>query len=122
MVLFICNDLFFQPQVQQAAKSAQLTLVSRPNLDAATQWLEALEGDTLQALIVDLKTVGDIATLAAFFQLAKTRSNGSLASVAYGPHVKVELLQAATDAGFQQVLTQGQFNRDVRNVLQQMAG
>jgi hypothetical protein len=63
-------------------------------------------------IVVDLKIVADPATLSPFLQTCRHLiSDCPFRSLAYGPHVHVELLSAAEAAGFDRVMTQGQFDR-----------
>lgn len=120
MVLFVCNDLMFVSRVQQTARSAGVTLVTRPSIAAALSWLET-EGNQLGGVVVDLKGVADTATLKQLTSALQSEGeaiSGSL--LAFGPHVKTELLQAASDAGFQNVWTQGQFDRGMQGWFSQL--
>ena len=57
-------------------------------------------------VVIDLETPGAIDAIAGF-------KGAGRSVVAFGPHVKVNLLEAARAAGADQVLTRGQATRDL---------
>lgn len=123
VVLFVCSDLMFVSRVQQAARRQAVELTTRSSLSAATQWLNSSDSVTLQAMVVDLKGVSDLAllaTLVAAYQTSSPSDAPAVKCLAFGPHVKVDLLEGAREAGFE-VLTQGQFDRSVESIFASLA-
>jgi hypothetical protein len=63
-------------------------------------------------LVVDLKAITDPTELFSLVEAVRTACQGrGLRTLAYGPHVHETWLAAAGDAGFETVMTQGQFDR-----------
>lgn len=110
MLLAVTNDLMATAPIEHAAR--QLGQACR---SATTSQLAGLELSELPQLVVlDLTATSDISgTVAAIQRVASTETP----IVAFGPHVHEATLQAAEDAGCVQVLTRGQFHRDMLAVL-----
>lgn len=111
----------FVSRVQQVARRQGVELITRPSMAAATTWLEAQReseksaGVELRVLIVDLKGVADPSKLSPLVRACGQEVVDNAAPVhclAFGPHVKVDLLESARQAGFE-VMTQGQFDRNL---------
>ena len=111
-VAFLTSDLLFQSRVASIASSGGLRLVA----DRTPEKLAAKLADDsdVQLVIVDLTL--DLSDLAAAIDLLKMRCPQAM-TVAYGPHVHEVKLQRAIDAGFDQVMTRGQFDRQMLSLL-----
>ncbi len=122
MIVYITRDLMFSSRVRPIAAGLGLTLkVASGWEDGFQKWQQAaadsngsVAGQLQPAavLVVDLKVVGDLSELA--FWLPKFREAAGehpLRALAYGPHVHEAHLAAAKQAGFDAVMTQGQFDR-----------
>lgn len=109
MLLAVTNDLMATAPIEHAAR--QLGASCRT---ASTSQLAGLElPEAPQLVVLDLSATSDIpGTVAAIRQAA-----GEAPIVAFGPHVHEATLQAAAEAGCAQVLTRGQFHRDMVAVL-----
>ncbi|GAB5405629.1 MAG: hypothetical protein Aurels2KO_38600 [Aureliella sp.] len=113
-VLLISKDLFFAPIVRSAAEQFDATLVVGLNPDS--QKVIDLPADSIAVCIVDLSGIGssDVA------QTAQDLSGRFPAArlVAFAPHVHAAKLKAASESGFDPVLSRGQ----VSSVLPQLFG
>ena len=107
MLVYACNDLLFASKIQAATRAAGV--VSRParSGEMLTARLDRVDDGkanaTVAAVWVDLEREDalDLVALAAG-HAARPRV------LAFGPHVEVERLRAAADAGAE-VLTRGRF-------------
>lgn len=99
-VIMLSGDLMFASRVKSAAQNAGLQF----QLGGA---LPAGDLAAVRYVILDLSTRGGMSSAIAG-QCAERCPNARL--IAYGPHVHVEKLQAAREAGIGMVITNGQFN------------
>lgn len=118
MVLYVASDLIWATRIKATAED--LGLPARPvrSLDM----LEARLGDSpVRGLIADLETP-ELA-LAAIRRLrtppANERERG-VRVVAFGPHLHKDALQAARDAGADEVLPRGAFDHALPDILTRM--
>lgn len=97
--LFVSSDLFssaqFASAIRQAGVDVQTALAPPASLDA-----------DCGAAVFDLETAGAIDAIAAL-------AGSGRPVIAFGPHVKVGLLDDAQRAGAKAVLTRGQAMRDL---------
>lgn len=109
-IVLLATDLMLSSTVSGYAASAGATFKAA---SAAAEAAEHVAGNENVLLLVDLGCPGlDVIALAAAIPESTLRS-----AVAYGPHVHVQKLQAATDAGFGQVLSRGQFSAQVGRII-----
>lgn len=102
-VLFVSGDLFIGSRVRGAIESGGWTL---DVVASGAMAVERLQGDAGYRLaLVDLETPG-----VRIGELMAARSGNEPAVIAYGPHVHEKRLEAAREAGCDQVLTRGQFD------------
>ena len=111
MIVFLTQDLMFSSRASGAAERLGVELVAVATAAAA---LEKCEAEPVRLVLIDLTLPGlDLATLAA--QLKASPSTPKLC--AYAPHVHENRLDAARQAGCDQVLTRGQFNAQLDAIL-----
>jgi CheY-like chemotaxis protein len=110
MVILLANDLMFASRFHSVAGAVGVD--SQTALTPA-QAIAALETGGVKAVCVDLELPGlnliDLVTTA--------RGCGDAAVIAYGPHVHTQRLEAAQAAGCDQVLSRGQFDRSLPELL-----
>jgi CheY-like chemotaxis protein len=103
-------DLMFASRVSGAARGLGVDV---PSVGSSAALLSRLDADT-RLVVLDLGTPGlDVAALAP----AIREKSPSAAIVAYAPHVHEQRLSAARDAGCDEVLTRGQFNAAMEQLL-----
>ncbi len=106
-VLLVSADLFLGSRVRGAADAVGRTIDVAASGDAA---IERLDAGDYRLILIDLETPRlDVGAL--------RQSSGGTPMVAYGPHVRVPLLESARQAGCDEVLTRGQFDASMREVL-----
>jgi DNA-binding NarL/FixJ family response regulator len=110
-VLFLSTDLVFSSRLTAAGQRLSVPVSAVSSLDAAVARLKA---ETAGLVILDL-SAGNSDVVNTVARLRETR--GDVAIIAYAPHVHEELLRAATQAGCDQVLTRGQFNARMDEIL-----
>lgn len=106
MLIFLSADLMFASRFHATAADAN---VETQGALSAQQALSAIERGGVTGVCVDLETPGLDVT--AFVTAA--RQHGPIAIVAYGPHVHEQRLAAAQKAGCDRVLSRGQFDRQL---------
>jgi CheY-like chemotaxis protein len=115
-VLFLSSDLVFSSRLAAAGKRLGMAVSAVSTIDAA---VDRVEGNAIELVICDLSAPGAEAQ-ALVARLRRLRPN--LAIVAYAPHVHEDRLRAAAEAGCNEVLTRGQFDRQMDDILTRYAG
>ncbi len=119
MIVYLAADLIWATKIKGVAD--QLGLACRPTRDP--EMLQARLADSpVRALIVDLDAPDvalDLIRLAREHE-AKTEAPG-IRVLAFGPHVETQLFQAARDAGADEVLARGVFDRNLPDLLLKLA-
>ena len=114
-LFYLTNDLMFSSRVTGFAQ--QLGLALRMIGSLAGLLTEA-QTTGCQFVLLDLALPG----IDPRQTVAEIRTNFPTAKiVAYGPHVHEELLQAAAEAGCEEVLSRGQFHQQIERVLRTYA-
>lgn len=107
-VVMITNDLMFSSRVSVAAKQQELPFKSVSDLSAAISHPE------LQLLLIDLETRGlKLDELAASVRSLEVQPH----TVAFAKHGRVDLLKQARELELDEVLTRGQFDQRVPDIL-----
>jgi CheY-like chemotaxis protein len=111
MVLFFSSDLVFSSRLAGAGQRLGMQVSAVSSLDAAAA---RVNGDSVRLVILDLSS----ANVDPQVVVARLReSQPALAVIAYAPHVHEDRLRAAADAGCNEVLTRGQFDRQMEDLL-----
>lgn len=111
--IFISKDVFFWPVVKAAAAEVgcELTIASKLNDPKLAQ---QASGD-VSCCMIDLAAV-DLADLPGIVENLRS-TYGQLTIIGFASHVHEARLSAAQDAGFDQVLSRGQFSSRVTEYL-----
>jgi CheY-like chemotaxis protein len=109
-VLLVSGDLLFGSRVRAAAESLGMSCRMAPaGVSALTQLAEA----RWQVVLVDLETPG--LSLPQLLQRAAAACRAGV--IAYAPHVRHGVLESARQAGCPVVLTRGQFDAQLPELL-----
>jgi DNA-binding NarL/FixJ family response regulator len=111
--LVISTDLLFADSLCQRAQFQGKSLEMR-SADAASDFPDA---DEVSLLLIDLSSLK--ANVVDGIEALKRRF-GRARVVAFGPHVHEALLDSATKAGCDEVLTRGQMNQFAQRYLDQL--
>jgi ActR/RegA family two-component response regulator len=113
-ILFLTRDLVFSSRV--AGSAARLDMALQTAGTAA--WLYDLVRVATRpaVVIVDLDST-EGGNLAKLIEMLRATATPPRAIIAYGPHVQEDRLAAAKAAGCDEVLTRGQFNATMDDVL-----
>ncbi|MEO0475117.1 MAG: hypothetical protein AAF085_03975 [Planctomycetota bacterium] len=118
MIVYCCADLIFATKVRSTCDA--LGAVSRParNAEMLQKRLDQVEdgkpNGPVALLLIDLD-VGE----PALELIAQARSSDAkLPILAWGPHVAVDLLNAAGQAGASEVMTRGSFTAKLPEIIQ----
>jgi CheY-like chemotaxis protein len=112
-ILFLTTDLVFSSRVAGAAARAGLSLRTVASQTALLETAAAAQADLIVLLDLNSPSV-DPADIVPALRAAPHRPQ---AIIAYGPHVHEDRLAAATAAGCDEVLTRGEFNATMDDVL-----
>ena len=110
-ILLLSRDLMFPSRVRAIAEQEGLEVVT---VQSTEQLIERLENPGTELVLVDLTCPG---ISPREVQSAARQSDPGPRLVGFGPHVQEALLESARDAGFDQVLGNGEFNRMMASVL-----
>lgn len=124
MIVYFASDLLWASKIKAAADAAGIT--ARPV--RSVEMLEARLADSpVRGLVVDLDTPDIALTLierTRAWERASVKDPGSLEGaalrigiVAFGPHVDVENLRRAGEAGADRVLARGSFHGSIESIL-----
>jgi CheY-like chemotaxis protein len=112
-IIFLTTDLLFSSRVAGAAARAGLKL--RTAASCATLLDLTGAAEYIPIVLLDLNSPG--VEPADVVPALRALSNPPRAIIAYGPHVQEDRLAAAKAAGCDAVLTRGQFNASMDDVL-----
>ncbi|MEX1015362.1 MAG: hypothetical protein WDZ31_01350 [Phycisphaeraceae bacterium] len=125
MIVYCCADLIFATRIRATAEA--LGLVTRPVRDAEMlrKRLEQVDdgtpgrpNDPVTALMLDLDAGEPALPL-----IKQTKQHDpTIPVIAFGPHVAVDLLDAAKQQGADVVLPRGAFTARLPDLLRQYAG
>lgn len=114
MILHLTQDLMMSSTASALARSSDRTY----KMVASTERLAAIADENGPALVlVDLQTPGlQLSELDRWIS-ERLEPTGSTA-IAYAQHVAVDELRQASECGFTKVLTRGQLNRQLAELIQ----
>ena len=112
-VLMVTRNLFFVPRVENAAAEFGLE-VEQVASEAAFQ--EEYSSKRVPLVLVDLD--GEQETWKAIVRSLVEKEDPGPRIVAYGPHSEVALLAEARAAGCHAVITKGEFDRQLNQLLE----
>jgi CheY-like chemotaxis protein len=114
--LFYSTDLVFSSRLTSAGNRLGIPVSSVSSIDAA---VARIREDSVRLVILDLSA----STLDPQAAIARLRESApDVAIIAYAPHVHEDRLRAAIDAGCTEVLTRGQFDRQMDELLIRYGG
>jgi CheY-like chemotaxis protein len=117
-ILFLTTDLVFSSRVAGAAARSGLLMKTASNQAALLALAAAVRADSIAVLDLNSPDVDPEHIVPALRALP----NPPRAIIAYGPHVHEDRLAAAAAAGCDEVLTRGQFNATMDDVLAKWRG
>lgn len=111
-ILYLTTDLIFSSRVTSVAKAQgiNLTVISEAELLIA----KASENN-VDLVIIDL-TMSELDPKKFVLRLRKL-ANSPKTIIAYGPHVQHAKLDAARDAGCDEVFSKGEFNNQMHDII-----
>lgn len=112
IVVLFTNDLMFQSRIASVVRNAGHSLIVARNLDAIQSRLTADCPPSLAVFDLSLRELdlgGTVEFMRSHYPSTKL--------LAYGAHVDVDALQRASDLGIDEVMTRGQFDRQMAMVL-----
>ena len=103
----------FQSRISSAARAASKACIVDRTVDKLVE--RVTEPDNVSLVLIDL-TLRSVDLDLEIPRLHQSFSNCHI--VAYGPHVDVERLSLAEQAGADRVVTRGQMDRDLAEIIQ----
>jgi hypothetical protein len=125
VILYAAADLLWASKIKSTAEA--MGLAARPVRTLEMLHARLADCPEAKSLMVDLDKGEDaLALIAALRQFERTSQAAGQARrlrvLAWGPHVAKDLLQAARDAGADDVLTRGALEHNMEEVLLKLAG
>ncbi len=116
MILFLTKDLMIQSNASSAARQSGAMIKAIGNLEEAMTMFSE-QSDAM--LLVDLQTPGlDVGQL---LERLSAIDASSRRAIAFAQHVEVDLIEQAQGAGFEAVMTRGQFSRNLPGIVKEYA-
>ena len=113
MIVFLTQDLMMSSNASSHASQHDKTLKTVGSAESA---LKLIEENRPHLLLVDLQTAGlSVEDLGR--KIRELPDSVCPLSIAYAQHVNVEMLESAKSAGFDQVLTRGQMNSQIGQII-----
>ncbi len=112
VILLLTNDLMFQSRVSGSVHTANKTFMVDRSVSKLVERSE--DPNSVELVLIDL-AFGDVELSAAIPTFKSSFPNARV--LAFGPHVDVERLAQAESAGADQVMTRGQFDRDLLKIV-----
>ena len=116
-ILLFSRDLLASSSLTGAAQASGHSLESIASLEAL---VKRLEQANVQLIVVDLAAPG--CDIGAIVQSAHAVVKNPPTVIAFGPHVHKDRLEAATQAGCDEVLSRGQFFRTPSEIFRRHVG
>jgi DNA-binding NarL/FixJ family response regulator len=111
-IVLFTNDLMFQSRIESVVRGAGNRLVVVRNWEAIESRFDSEQSP--ECVVFDLSFRGlDLSDAVNYLRLHHPASK----LIAYGPHVDTDLLKQASDLGIEEVMTRGQFDRNMSTVL-----
>jgi len=120
MILYFAADLLWASKIKATADALEIPCRPVRNLDM----LEARLADSqVKAVLTDLDAPETaLALIARLRGPTATDTDRRIRILAFGPHVAKETLQAARDAGANDVMPRGAFDHSMEEILQNLNG
>ncbi len=112
MIVLLTNDLMFQSKVSGAVRNAGKQLIVDRTVE---RLIERADANAVKLVLIDL-SLQTVDLDSAVPSLRDGFGNASI--MAFGAHVDVARLDEAHRAGADLVLTRGQFDRDLNEIVQ----
>ena len=116
MIVFLTSDLMMSSNASSHARQKKIELNT---VDSAKAAVTLIEDQRPYLFLIDLQTPElDVEALGR--SIREMADSVCPLTIAYAQHVNVDLLQQAKMAGFDQVLTRGQFNSQIGQIVSEV--
>ena len=117
MIVFLTSDLMMASNAGSHAHQRKMELKT---VDSAEAAIKLIEDQRPYLFLIDLQTPGlEVAALGE--SVRELADSVCPLTIAYAQHVNVDLLRQAQSAGFDQILTRGQFNNQIGQIIDEVA-
>lgn len=114
MIILLTNDLMFQSRVSAAVRNAGKTFLVDRTVSKLQERCE--DASSVELVLIDL-AFQDLDLSSGVTELRQ--AFGQAKVIAFGPHVDVPRLNLAQEVGCDVVMTRGQFDRDLAEIVSQ---
>lgn len=112
-IVALNRDLFFGVRLKQLGASLGYSVELVPD---AARFIEQLHGGSVALGIIDINASPDWSLIGA-----EAANDARPPILAFGPHLDVDGLRAAREAGVTRVVSNGQFHRDAADLIRRYA-
>ena len=113
MIVFLTKDLMMSSNASSHARQSDIELKTTDTAEGA---IKLIEEHRPHVLLIDLQAPGLV--VEHLSELVRDLSDSVCPlTIAYAQHVNVDLLERAKAAGFDQVLTRGQVNSQIGQIV-----
>jgi CheY-like chemotaxis protein len=121
VILYLASDLVWATKIKSMGEDVGVPCRPVRNLDMLTARLA--DTPDIKGLILDLESPDTALALLTFVRdPANAEKCRNIRVIAFAPHVKRDIMQAAVDAGAHQVLPRGAFDHDLADILIRLEG
>jgi CheY-like chemotaxis protein len=113
MIVFLTSDLMMSSNASSHARQKKIELKT---VDSTIAAIGLIELQRPHLFLIDLQTPG-LEVEALGESVRELADSVCPLTIAYAQHVNVDLIQRAKTAGFDQVLTRGQFNSQIGQIV-----
>jgi DNA-binding NarL/FixJ family response regulator len=117
-LLAVVDDVFFSARIRETARQVGASVEVVGAAQFARELEKRLEAGSIGAVIVDLEAPSAVDLISTLKSDART---SGLHVVGFASHVASHLIQAAREAGCDQVLARSAFTRQLAGLLRQLA-
>ncbi len=117
MIVYLTSDLMMSSNASSHAREKEIELKT---VFSSKDAIQMIEEKRPYLFLIDLQTPGlDVEALGE--SVRELADSVCPLTIAYAQHVNVDLIQQAKTAGFDQVLTRGQFNSQIGQIVAEVA-
>lgn len=109
MILHVTKDLMMSSTARSHAQSQGVEIAFANSMKAA---IEKLQSGSYRLCLADLQMPG-----LEMEQLAEVANQQNASTIVYVQHVQVDTLAKAKEVGFGEVMTRGQFNKSLGQIM-----
>jgi len=119
MIAFVASDLVWASRIKATAEAVGISAKRLFNPGGLT---DLVATDEVRLVLIDLESEDAAALIEALRGPAASDAVRQIRTIAWAPHVLVDEMRAAKDAGIDRVLPRGAFASKLESILTDLAG